>query len=331
MQEISIGILANLIHDDEIRMLVSADKDFRYELIFDWRKADNKPLDCSPLISNEVILMLSTSDVQFLTQLVRFLNTITCKEADIWYDVISQNSSTFFTNVQWVLQNCLNVDLLKLLFILVNSLLYYNSDFGKVFCLIRTIVTELNMEFFSLGGLWLENDRDNELVNVLCKACFYILSSIDLSNDHECSTVEWTGISPDSVEFFFQFWFIVQTIYEVESFHTKFQPYLQNFEELFSRYENLLSKAPNSILSYTAACSFFMSLFERAQNVLPEDPRWKCVRDMKQRIGAQKWLTSTHRIAIQLCASTVDQMREQLEEALSTLRQFDREVLSSSK
>lgn len=179
-----------------------------------------------------------------------------------------------------------------------------------------------------LGGVWLDNDQDNDSVNVLCKACFHILDSTDTSHDHE-STQDWTGISPDSVDFFYHFWFIIQSVYKVEFFHDKFQPCIPTLEELFSRFDNLLSKAPNSLLSYTAACTFFLSLFVCAERLLPQDPKWDCVRELKEKMRSEKWLTPTNRRAIQLCASTVDQLREELEEALCTLRQFERDLLES--
>lgn len=80
--------------------------------------------------STHVILSLANTDIPLLIQLVRLVDTTVHNQSQ-WYELIIDNKCEFFTNVQHLFENCLNQDLLRLLFQLINHLLYKYDDLGK--------------------------------------------------------------------------------------------------------------------------------------------------------------------------------------------------------
>ena len=112
-------------------------------------------------------------------------------------------------------------------------------------------------------------------------------------------------------------------VYEPQHFSVKFESSCQDLKELFLRYESLLSKSPNSLLSYSAACSFFMALFDATE----QSQKCAQTRQLMESFAIDKSIIATHRKAILECQNSLEEMlemKELLKEALHTMREFER-------
>lgn len=292
-----------------------------------------------------LISLLSAGDVPLLTQLLRLLITGVSSHdqssSQIWITTIKANSSHYFTAITQILANCLNTDLLKLTFDLLNRLLCLNN-------------TE-NEDDQSLAKAWLlevnsDSDSVHQAVPSLCAACTTILNSTLADNSAEEdfqqkeSSESWTGISATSTSFFHHFWFIIQSLcasfVDQKDHHRNlsigqvFSPTsLHNLVELLGQFDNLLTSEPNSLLSYTAACTFFATVFAHQQQLNdPANPSLSSVVQQRLREKIAR-LGETRSRAIKFCTSEIEEgknsnMKDALEEALRCLRQFDQMLIN---
>jgi hypothetical protein len=73
----------------------------------------------------------------------------------LWLSSIKSNANQFFTTIHYILENCLNCDLLKALFLLINKILYIDD---------------------SLSNQWLDFDQQNESSKCLLRASHQLIS-----------------------------------------------------------------------------------------------------------------------------------------------------------
>ncbi|KAI2807409.1 Protein saal1 [Blomia tropicalis] len=249
--------------------------------------------------NSEILLILANTDIPLLIQLVRLVDTTVHNQSQ-WYELIIDNKCEFFTNVQHLFENCLNQDLLRLLFQLINHLLYKYDD---------------------LGALWLREDKENQLISSLCQACLHLISTIDDGSDE--TPIHSSLPSSSKYEFFYHFWFIKQMLYSSE-WRTIFTEKLIDLQELFRRYSHFECGIENSLLSYCAACQFFLDMYECVNKTPAEDTHEMTTLEASLKsMMNDTTIADTHRRTMDVCASNDGPMRHQLQSSLQCLDEFN--------
>ena len=121
---------------------------------------------------------------------------------------------------------------------------------------------------------------------------------------------EESNLIQSSCDFFFNFWFIIQTLFEPENFDSKFVNHLDDLKELFLRYDYFLNNSVNSLLSYLASCSFFTSLFTMLDEVQLNDQSKLLLTRFRENFSSDM-VIAIHRRAFQLQFQT-DELKERL-------------------
>nr|XP_027199817.1 protein saal1-like [Dermatophagoides pteronyssinus] len=229
LAEIAIGILGNLCHNDQICNQISTNSLF-----------------CSNALS-----MLAATDIPFLIQLIRFLNTGLNKQPNKWLPLIHEQNEFFNTQIEYLLANCLNRELLRLLLQYLNDVLYQSDE--------------------ELAGNNFFNNDSNFII-ALCQACMQILSEIDQQQNDNQDTE-----SIQDVQFFYNFWFILEMI--TRTIDDKIvSDCFDDIMELFLRFVNgksfldfskSSSSSSNSINAFSAACAclYRLMMIQNDENI----------------------------------------------------------------
>lgn len=268
-----------------------------------------------PCCSTNIVSLLSSTDVPFLVQLIRLINTAISCNPDRWIAIIAADQWRFFQNIQYLLVNCLNEDVLRSLFQLLNQVLYTNGSLGEWW-----------WEFFSFHWMCLLTGKewqkvDPDYLSSLCQASLQLMScfepTLDQSNEER---VEGRTLSPEQSQPFHHFWFIVQMLcdLEIETVRVEFLSNLEHLEEIFHRFHLYLSDSLNAILSYSAACVLFDSLFKLKDNEC--EPK---IHQCKERLLSSDCTISVYRTVCERClieSDNSDNVHTLLQTALTSVQ-----------
>ncbi|UXI15598.1 ruvB-like 1 [Sarcoptes scabiei] len=221
LAEICIGILANLCHNEQISNSILSEKEF-----------------CLNILS-----LLSSSDVPFLLQLIRFINTILHRNHRKFSEIIMETNENLgtekrlFQDLQFLFENCLNIDLLRALFHLVNDLLYLSPQIAKS---------------------WRDNGGLFDWIKTFCDACNLIIDDLEDDND-----LDEEHLESENHRYYHYFWFIVENLLddcesigvETETMRNIF-PYIK---KLFLKSLAIIHfETFNSLSSFSAACEVIL-------------------------------------------------------------------------
>ena len=191
--------------------------------------------------------MFTAADIPFLIQLIRFLHINVHKKPEKWLSLIHEQRKFFIYQIEYLMANCLNVELLRLLLQYLNDVLYRDEELAS-----QVLFTD---------------DDDSNFIIALCQACQQILTEIDdQDNDEEAIDTN------RDVQFFHNFWFILEMVtrgINIDGHHRL--PDCGNISELFIRFATGQSfidfESSNSINSFSAACACLIRFIQQSDDV----------------------------------------------------------------
>ena len=129
-------------------------------------------------------------------------------------------------------------------------------------------------------------------LGALCQACFHLISSLDgdLADQSE-------ELPSSEYQFFFHFWFIVQSLLDVDDIDHDFFACLTELKELFMKYDYISDQTINSISSYSAACSVFtvmlnVNLEDHSRPIKPDQAQ--LLRSLRDNMPNNRELVTMH-------------------------------------